>query len=225
MPKVLVVDDEIALGQSLEKGLMAQGFDAQLCHDGKSAVWKATAEEFDLVILDMMLPGYSGVEVISRIRGYGIDIPILMLTAVDDDGEVARCLNLGADDYLTKPFNFDVLVARLRALSRRSSPPASHVQMIGTLSVNPDTHEVSRGDTHIELTPREFQLLECLIANQHTTMSKQEILDDVWTDDYFDDLNVVEVYVGYLRKKIDTPFGLNTIKTIRGFGYRLESDV
>jgi two-component system OmpR family response regulator len=174
-------------------------------------------------VLDIMLPGLSGYEVLRRLRSQGVWTPILMLTAKDGEYDQTDAFDLGADDYLTKPFSFIVLVARLRALVRRSAPHRPAVLTAGSLSLDPARREVRRDGTKISLTPREYGLLEYLMRNSDVVVTKADILHNVWDAHYDGADNVVEVYVGYVRRKIDIPFGTKTIETVRGVGYRLES--
>ncbi len=220
--RVLVVDDEVNLANSIKRGLEAEGFVVDLAHDGQEAVWAATEHSYDVVVLDLMLPRLSGYKVVEQLREQGVWTPILMLTAKDGEYDQADALDLGADDYLTKPFSFVVLTARIRALLRRIVAERPAVLSVGDLALDPVTRTVSRGQTTIELTPREFVLLEYLMRNRGRVLSKSELLDHVWDANFEGPLNVVEVYVGYLRKKIDTPFGTQSIVTVRGFGYRLD---
>ncbi|MGV0744688.1 response regulator transcription factor [Mycolicibacterium sp. XJ870] len=221
--KVLVVEDEPRLASTLSVGLQAEGFVAVAASDGIDGLWHATEHEFDVVVLDIMLPGISGYEVLRRMRGHGVWTPVLMLTAKDGEYDQTDAFDLGADDYLTKPFSFRVLVARLRALVRRGAPQRPTVLTAGTLSLNPSRRTVERCGTSIALTPREYGLLEYLMRNKDTVVTKLEILRNVWDAHYEGPDNVVEVYIGYVRRKIDIPFGTNTIDTIRGVGYRLGS--
>ena len=218
---ILVVDDEVNLAQSIARGLRGEGFTVDVSHDGEDALWSATENSFDAIILDLMLPKLNGYRVVQRLRERGIWTPILMLTAKDGEYDQADALDLGADDYLIKPFSLVVLVARIRALLRRSVQERPAILECGDLSLDPATLKVKRGSTPISLTPREFTLLEYLMRNQDRVIRKSELLDHVW-DPFFDGpLNVVEVYVGYLRKKIDAPFDVQSISTVRGFGYQL----
>ncbi|MHC9294847.1 response regulator transcription factor [Mycobacterium sp. LTG2003] len=221
--KVLVVEDEPRLASTLTVGLQAEGFVAVTAADGVDGLWQATEHEFDVVVLDIMLPGISGYEVLRRMRGQGVWTPVLMLTAKDGEYDQTDAFDLGADDYLTKPFSFRVLVARLRALVRRGAPQRPTVLTAGTLSLNPARRTVERCGTSIALTPREYGLLEFLMRNKDTVVTKTEILRNVWDAHYEGPDNVVEVYIGYVRRKIDIPFGTNTIGTVRGVGYRLDS--
>jgi two-component system, OmpR family, response regulator len=221
--KVLVVEDEARLAKTLQMGLSAEGFVVVTATTGTDGLWQASEHHFDVVVLDIMLPGLSGYEVVRRMRAAEIWTPVLMLTAKDGDYDQTDALDLGADDYLTKPFSFIVLVARLRALLRRGAPERPVVLSAGTLSLDPARRVVQRGLTPIVLTPREFALLEFLMRNKDTVVTKAEIMDQVWDPHRRGPDNVVEVYVGYLRRKIDAPFGAQTIQTIRGVGYRLDS--
>jgi DNA-binding response OmpR family regulator len=222
--RVLVVDDERRLARAIRRGLEAEGFHVVLACDGQEALHTAQAERFDVIVLDIMLPKINGYEVCRRLRAAGIWTPILMLSAKDGEYDQADGLDLGADDYLTKPFSYVVLVARLRALLRRGAPPRPAVLAAGDLRLDPATREVTRGGVPVELTPREFTLLEFLLRRRGEVVSKAEILDHVWDAHYDGDVNVVEVYVGYLRRKIDTPFRRRAVQTVRGAGYRLAGD-
>jgi two-component system, OmpR family, response regulator len=221
--KVLVVEDEPLLASTLAIGLRAEGCVVVEAATGVDGLWQACEHEFDVVVLDIMLPGLSGYEVLRRMRAREVWTPVMMLTAKDGEYDQADAFDLGADDYLTKPFSFIVLVARLRALLRRSAPQRPPVLTAGTLSLDPSRRVVQRGQTPIALTPREYGLLQFLMRNQDKVVTKSEILHNVWDAHYDGADNVVEVYVGYVRRKIDIPFGTSTIETIRGVGYRLES--
>ncbi|BDE14929.1 MULTISPECIES: response regulator transcription factor [Mycobacterium] len=219
--RVLLVEDEARLSATLSRGLKAEGFVVVAAGTGDEGLHEATENAFDVVVLDIMLPGYSGYEVLRRMRARGVWTPVLMLTAKDGEYDQTDAFDLGADDYLTKPFPFRVLVARLRALVRRGAPARPVVLTAGSLSMDPARHLVQRGSTPITLTPREYGLLEFLMRNKDVVVTKAEILGNVWDAHYQGPDNVVEVYVGYLRRKIDVPFGTNTIETVRGVGYRL----
>jgi two-component system, OmpR family, response regulator len=221
--RILIVEDEARLAATLSKGLRAEGFVVVDVATGVDGLWQATENEFDVVVLDIMLPGLSGYEVLRQLRAREVWTPVLMLTAKDGDYDQTDAFDLGADDYLTKPFSFIVLVARLRALLRRGAPQRPVVLTAGTLSLDPARRVVERGSTPISLTPREYGVLEYLMRRKDTVVTKTEMLHNVWDAHYAGPDNVVEVYVGYLRRKIDSPFGTNTIETIRGVGYRLES--
>lgn len=219
--RVLLVEDEDQMAAALSMGLHAEGFVVVTAATGIDGLFEATHNQYDVVVLDIMLPGYSGYEVLRRMRTARVWTPVIMLTAKDGEYDQTDAFDLGADDYLIKPFSFKVLVARLRALVRRGAPERPVVLTAGTLSLDPSRHTVTRADTAIDLTPREFGVLEYLMRNKDTVVTKAAILTNVW-DAHFDGPdNVVEVYVRYLRRKIDIPFGTNTIETIRGVGYRL----
>lgn len=222
MVRVLVVEDEVGLAQSLQDGLHEHGFSVQVTHDGFSGYRLAKESEFDLIVLDWMLPGMSGVEMCQRLRSEDVAVPILILTAKDGTSDETDALGLGADDYLRKPFTFGVLVARCDALIRRGSPTEGWSELIvGDLVFDPRRRVARRGHEQIELSRREAALLEYLMRAGGDTRSKEAILRDVWGDPDARDTNLVEVYVGYLRKKLDAPFGSNMFQTVRGQGYRL----
>ncbi|GAB1811214.1 response regulator transcription factor [Mycobacterium sp. MUNTM1] len=219
--RVLLVEDEPRLSATVARGLKAEGFVVVTAGNGVDGLREATENGFDAIILDIMLPGLSGYEVLRRMRSHNVWTPVLMLTAKDGEYDETDAFDLGADDYLTKPFSFRVLVARLRALIRRGAPARPVVLEAGTLALDPARHTVKRGSTPIALTPREYGVLEFLMRNKDVVVTKAEILQNVWDAHHHGPDNVVEVYVGYLRRKIDAPFGTNTIETIRGVGYRL----
>jgi two-component system, OmpR family, response regulator len=224
--RVLLVEDEVNLAQTVRDGLGADGFTTDLVSNGVDGLWAATEAPhgaYDAIVLDIMLPGLNGYEVCRQLRQREVWTPVLMLTAKDGEYDQTDAFDLGADDYLTKPFSFLVLVARLRALVRRSTPHRPAVLTAGSLSLDPARRVVERDSSPISLTPREYGLLEYLMRNKDTVVTKTEILHNVWDAHYEGADNVVEVYVGYVRRKIDIPFGTNTIQTIRGVGYRLES--
>ncbi|MCW2732108.1 MAG: transcriptional regulator [Mycobacterium sp.] len=221
--KVLLVEDEPLLASTLTIGLRAEGFTVIAVATGADGLSQATGNDFDVVVLDIMLPGLNGYEVLRRMRSRGIWTPVMMLTAKDGEYDQTDAFDLGADDYLTKPFSFIVLVARLRALLRRAAPQRPAKLKAGSLSLDPSRREVQRNDSTITLTPREYGLLEYLMRNKDTVVTKGEILHNVWDAHYDGADNVVEVYVGYVRRKIDIPFGTKTIETVRGVGYRLGS--
>lgn len=221
--RALVIEDEPRLARTLQMGLSAEGLVVVIADNGVEGLLAATAENFDVVICDIMLPGLNGYEVVRRMRAAGVWTPVLMLTAKDGEYEQADAFDLGADDYLTKPFSFVVLTARLRALLRRGAPERPAVLIAGNLQLDPARRTVHRGDAPIALTPREFGLLEYLMRNKDIAVTKTAILQHVWDAHYDGPENVVEVYVGYLRRKIDGPFGTTTIETVRGLGYRLDS--
>ena len=222
--KVLLVDDEPRLAASVSLGLRAEGFVVVNAYDGVEGLNQATEDKFDVVVLDIMLPGLNGYEVLRRLRAREVWTPVLMLTAKDGEFDETDAFDLGADDYLTKPFSFNVLVARLRALVRRGAPQRPMVLRAGSLSLDPARRVVKRDSTSITVTPREFCVLEYLMRHRDTVVTKTEILHNVWDAHYNGGHNVVEVYIGYLRRKIDTPFGRRSVTTVRGVGYRLEPD-
>jgi two-component system OmpR family response regulator len=219
--RILVVEDDLHLSRSLARGLRAEGFAVDVAHDGTDGLWQASEQDYDAIVLDIMLPGTNGYRVCAELRERGNWTPILMLTAKDGDLDEAEALDTGADDFLSKPFSFVVLVARLRALLRRGRPERPVVLEAGDLRLDPSAHRVWRGDTEIPLTPRQLAVLEVLMRRLGDTVSKREILDAVWDMAFDGDPNIVEVYVGHLRKRIDEPFGRASIETVRGAGYRL----
>jgi two-component system OmpR family response regulator len=222
--RVLLVEDEEPLARLVRQGLGADGFAVDVVSSGTDGLWAATETVYDVVVLDIMLPGLNGYEVCRRLRARGVWTPVLMLTAKDGEFDQADALDLGADDYLTKPFSFVVLVARLRALIRRGAPERPVTLTAGDLSLDPARQRVTRGEVRIRLTPREFAVLHYLMRHCGEVVSRTQILQGVWDAEYDGDSNVVEVYIGYLRRKIDQPFGRATIETIRGAGYRLAAD-
>jgi two-component system, OmpR family, response regulator len=222
--RVLVVEDEELLAAAVADGLTAEGFDVDVAHDGPDGLWRAREGSYDAIVLDVLLPGMHGYRVCRTLRDEGVWTPILILTAKDGEYDEAEALDTGADDFLSKPFSFVVLLARLRALIRRGAPPRPTVLAVGTLELDPGARRCRRQGTDIRLTAREFALLEYLVRKDGNVASKVEILDHVWGIDFAGDPNVVEVYVGYLRKKIDAPFAVESIKTVRGAGYQLVPD-
>lgn len=222
--RVLVVDDEADLSESLRRGLTNEGFVVDVANDGVTGAWLAQENPYDVIVLDLMLPGRNGYTILKEIRAAKNWTPVLMLTAKDGEYDEADAFDLGADDYLTKPFSFMVLVARLRALIRRGAPERPVNITVGSLELDPSRHKVTRGDTVIELTAKEYVILQYFMQNAETVVSKLQIMDNAWDAAFEGSENIVEVYVGYLRKKIDVPFGLNTLQTVRGMGYRLVAD-
>jgi DNA-binding response OmpR family regulator len=222
--RVLVVEDELTLADALARGLAAEGFAVDVVHDGTEGLIQATETPYDAVVLDLLLPGLSGYEVLRRLRAAEVWTPVLMLTAKDGEYDIGDALDMGADDYLTKPFSYVVLVARLRALLRRGAPERPALLGAGDLMVDPGARRCTRGDTAVHLTSREFAVLEYLVRSADRVVSKTELLEHVWDANFDGDPNIVEVYVGYLRRKIDTPFQRQTVQTVRGAGYRLTPD-
>ncbi|MGO4956639.1 response regulator transcription factor [Luteococcus sp. Sow4_B9] len=219
--RLLLVEDDRSLAEVTRRGLASEGHVVDLARDGKEGCLKAVHGEYDVVILDIMLPLMNGYDILKQMRAEQVWTPVLMLTAKDGEWDQADAFDLGADDYLTKPFSFVVLNARLRALARRGATERPAQLTAKGLVLDPATHLVKRGDVSIDLTPREFNLLAYLMQQRGAVVTKAQILDGVWGSEHDGDPNVVEVYVGYLRKKIDAPFGENTIQTVRGVGYRL----
>jgi two-component system OmpR family response regulator len=222
--RVLVVEDEVALAETIDRGLQAEGFAVEVTHDGVDGLWRAREHPYSAIVLDLLLPGMNGFQVCRNLRAEGIWTPILVLTAKTGEWDEAEALDTGADDFLSKPFSFVVLVARLRALVRRGSTPRAAVLSAGTLVLDPFTHSCHRRGVEVHLTPREFSVLAALLRREGGVVSKQEILDEVWGHEFGGDPNIVEVYVRYLRKKIDMPFDLDTIETVRHVGYRMVTD-
>jgi DNA-binding response OmpR family regulator len=222
--RVLVVEDEKGLASGLRRGLEAEGFAVDVVFDGSEGLWMARENNYDALVLDIMLPGLNGFRICSSLREDGDWTPILMLTAKDGELDEAEALDSGADDYLTKPFSYVVLLARLRALLRRGAPERPAVLTAGGLTLDPATRRCVRDGTLVELTPREFSLLEFLLRRKGEVLSKRQILDHVWNYDFDGDPNIVEVYVRHLREKLDRPFGRDALETLRGAGYRLAAD-
>jgi two-component system, OmpR family, response regulator len=215
--RLLVVEDEQRLAAGLRKGLEAEGFAVDVVHNGTDGIWMARENPFDAIILDVMLPGANGYQVCRTLRSEGNWTPILMLTAKDGVWDQVEGLDTGADDYLTKPFSYAVLIARLRALRRRGAQARPTVLEAGDLRLDPATRRVWLRDAQVELTPREFGVLEYLLHHPEEVLSKRDILDHVWDFDFDGDPNIVEVYIRRLRTKLNRP----VIETVRGAGYRL----
>ncbi|WP_310529419.1 response regulator transcription factor [Nocardioides sp.] len=222
--RVLMVEDEVRLAETVRRGLMAEGFVVDVATDGEAGLEAGETGGYDVIMLDIMLPRLNGYDVCRRLRAADVWTPVLMLTAKDGEYDQVDAFDLGADDYLTKPFSFVVLVARLRSLVRRGAPERPPLLTAGDLTLDPRSRAVARAGAEITLTPREFGLLHYLMRHRGDVVSKTEILQSVWDLNYDGDDNVVEVYVGYLRRKIDQPFGRRSIETVRGAGYRLAGD-
>ena len=220
--RVLLVEDEVLLAEGIRKGLVAEGFAVDVAHDGLDGLWRAREQDYDVIVLDIMLPGLNGYRLCATLREEDDWTPVLMLTAKDGDLDEAEALDTGADDYLTKPFAHVVLVAHLRALVRRGRPPRPVVLAAGDLRLDPASRRVWRGETEVPLTARETELLEYLLRHAGDVVSKRDILGNVWDDDFEGDPNIVEVYVRHLRNKLDRPFERAAIETVRGAGYRLD---
>jgi len=220
--RVLVVEDEKKIASALKRGLTAEGFTVDVANNGVDGLWSATENNYDAIILDILLPQMNGFVVCAKLRERGIWTPILMLTAKHGEFDQAEALDTGADDYLTKPFSYVVLVARLRALLRRSMRDDPNIKYeVGDLGLDPRTHRATRSGVEILLTAREFTVLEYLMRNADKVVTKREILDNIWDIDFGGDPNIVEVYIRRLRNKIDDAFDCKSIETVRGVGYRI----
>ncbi len=218
-----MVEDEPRLARALQRGLTAEGYVVDIAPDGVAGLEAARHEPYDAVVLDIMLPRLNGYKIVETLRAEGNWVPVLVLSAKDGEYDQADGLDLGADDYLTKPFSFVVLLAKLRAILRRGARERPAVLTVGTLTLDPATRRVTRDGAEVSLTAREFALLEYLMRRRDEVVTKTELLDHVWDAAADTDPNVVEVYVGYLRRKIDQPYGQRSLQTVRGAGYRLAS--
>jgi two-component system, OmpR family, response regulator len=221
--RVLVVEDHPKTSALLERGLRENSYAVDIARTGGEAVWLGCEIEYDIVVLDLMLPDIDGFEVVRRIRSAGSKSPVLVLTARDAVGDRVLGLDAGADDYLLKPFAFEELLARLRALVRRGPIERATQIVVGDLQIDPTSQSVHRGDAEVRLTRKEFALLELLAMNAGTAVSRQQLLEHVWDSHFEGDSNVLDVFIRYLRKKIDLPFGCQSIETVRGYGYRLQA--
>jgi two-component system OmpR family response regulator len=222
--KVLVVEDDARIAAAIRRGLEAEGFAVSVAVDGPEGLWMAAEGSYDVIVLDLMLPGRNGFQVCSDLRARGDWTPILVLTAKEGELDEAEALDTGADDYLAKPFSYQVLVARLRALARRTSTRSVAPVEVGDLRLDGATRRAWRGTAELALTAREFDVLERLVRTAGAVQSKQDLLATVWDDDFEGDPNIVEVYIARLRRKVDEPFGRRSIETLRGSGYRLVDD-
>ena len=221
--RVLLVEDERGLAESIRRGLTGEGFVVDVAHDGITGQWLATENPYDVIVLDIMVPGRNGYDVLRNVRHLEVWTPVLMLTAKDGDYDQTDAFELGADDYLTKPFSFIVLVARLRALIRRGAPERPVILTAGDLVLNPNTRDVTCRSVPVSLTGREFAVLQFLMRHADDVVSKAEILDNVWDPAFEGSDNIVEAYAGHLRRKIDDAFDRKSLETVRGSGYRLRS--
>lgn len=221
--RILVIEDDQDLAKSLKRGLEAEGFAVDTSFEGTEGLWMATENAYDAIVCDIMLPGLDGYGICTKLREASNWTPILMLTALDGDLDEAQALDIGADDFLSKPFAYVVLLSRLRALIRGGRRERPTVLEAGDLRLDPAAHRVFRGDIEIALSPRQFSVLEFLLSRAGETVSKTDILNHVWDFAFDGDPNIVEVYVRQLRRKIDEPFGRNTIETFRLVGYRLDA--
>lgn len=220
--RVLVVEDEVPLAKVIRSGLIGDGLLADVAVRGEDALWMAAATAYDAICLDVNLPGIDGFETCRRLRAHGVATPILMLTARDAIDDRITGLDTGADDYLVKPFDFGELLARLRALARRPAASGEAVITVGDLTLDPATHQVRRGETPIELSVKELQILEVFMRRPGEVLSRLQILEGAWDAGYENRSNVVDVFVRHLREKIDRPFGTQTLQTVHGAGYRLQ---
>jgi len=222
--RALVVEDEVKMAALIRRGLVEEGYAADVARTGEEALWMARATPYDAIVLDVMLPGRNGLEVCRSLRESGVWSPILMLTARDGVEDKVSGLDSGADDYLSKPFSFAELLARLRALTRRGPAERPAVLEVGTLRLDPATRQAWRGEAEVDLSAKEFALLETFMRNPGHVLTRLDLLEHVWDYGYENRSNVVDVYVRYLRAKIDRPFGADSIETVRGVGYRLRRD-
>ena len=222
--KLLLVEDDRKIATAVARGLQAEGFTVEIAADGHDGLWRAREGTYDLIVLDIMLPGRNGYEVCAELRAEGDWTPILMLTAKHGELDEAEALDTGADDYLTKPFSFPVLVARVRALARRAAARTRAPVDVGDLRLDPVGRRLWRGEVEVGLTAREFDVVEFLVRRAGQVLSKDDILAGVWMYDFDGDPNIVEVYIRRLRRKIDEPFDRRSIETLRGAGYRIVAD-
>jgi two-component system OmpR family response regulator len=222
--RVLIVEDELRMASLIRRGLVAEGLAADVAPNGEDALWMAQAHGYDAIVLDVMLPGIDGFETCRRLRAGDVWAPVLMLTARDAVEDRVAGLDTGADDYLVKPFAFAELLARLRALVRRGDPERPNVLRVGDLTLDPAAREVRRGDDEIRLSAKEFSLLETFMRRPGEVLSRLHLLEHAWDFAYENRSNVVDVYIRHLRRKIDEPFGRQSLETVRGVGYRLRGD-
>ena len=222
--RILIVEDEVKMAGLLRRGLLEEGHAVDVAPDGSEALIRAGATDYDAIVLDVMLPGADGFQVCRKLRQQGVWSPVVMLTARDAVEDRVAGLDTGADDYLTKPFSFAELLARLRALARRGAVERPALLEVGDLQLNPATHQVWRGDAEVQLSVKEFALLEAFMRRPGQVLSRYDLLEHAWDYAYENRSNVVDVYVRYLREKIDRPFGRASIETVRGVGYRLRRE-
>jgi two-component system OmpR family response regulator len=222
--RALIVEDELRMASLIRRGLTKEGLAVDVAKDGEEALWMAQSSNYDVIVLDVMLPGINGFETCRRLRTSGVWAPVLMLTARDSVDDRVAGLDTGADDYLVKPFAFAELLARLRALARRADGERPSVLEVGDLRLDPATHRVWRGSAEIPLSTKEFALLETFMRRADEVLSRYDLLEHAWDFAYENRSNIVDVYVRHLRRKIDEPFGRRSLETIRGAGYRLRAD-
>lgn len=223
-PKILIIEDEQKLSRVLQLELEYENYETGVADNGKDALRLIEEESWDLVLLDIMIPELSGLEVLRRVRRFDEETPIVLLTARDEIHDKVSGLDLGADDYITKPFQIEELLARIRVLLRRPKAKKENNEelTVADLRVNPSAREVSRGEVQIDLTPREFDLLVCLLQNKNIVLTREQLIEQVWGFDYYGDTNVVDVYIRYLRQKVDKGFDAAVIQTVRGVGYTIK---
>jgi two-component system OmpR family response regulator len=222
--RALVIEDHPRISLLLERGLREEGYVVEVAATATDGLFQGTEYDYDVIVLDLMLPDGDGVEVLRKLRGHDRWAPVLILTAKDGVEDRVRGLDAGADDYLVKPFALAELLARVRALVRRAPPERPAVLRVGDLTLDPATREVRRGDTAVDLSPREFSLLEYFMRHPGEALSRTRLIEHVWDFAFDGDWNIVEVYVRYLREKVDRPFGRQSVETVRGVGYRLRDD-
>lgn len=228
MAKILIVEDETKIARFVELELKYEGYEVEIASDGRIGLEKALKDNIDLIVLDVMLPGLSGIEVCRRIRQEGNQVPIIMLTAKDDVTDKVAGLDMGADDYMTKPFAIEELLARIRVAlnrhSKKTSAVKSDVLSMGKLKLNLTSHSAYYGDEELSFTKKEYELLEYLIRNKNIALTREQLLNNVWEYEYMGDTNVVDVYIRYLRQKIDDRYAIHLISTVRGVGYIIKDE-
>lgn len=222
--RVLVIEDELRMARLVKRALEEEGHAVDIAADGPEGLWMATENPYAAIVLDVMLPGFDGFELCRRLRKANVWAPVLMLTARDQVGDKVRGLDAGADDYLVKPFSLLELAARLRALARRGDQARPVVLTEGDLRLDPGSKRVWRGETEVQLSPKEFSLLEFFLRHPGTVLTRSQIIEAVWDFAYDGGSNIVDQYVNYLRRKVDQPFGRHDIETVRGMGYRLRHE-
>ncbi len=222
--RILVAEDEVRMAALLKRGLEEEGYSVDTVYDGPTALWAATEQDYAVVVLDILLPGMDGFEVCQKLRKENRWMPVLMLTAKGEVADRIKGLDAGADDYLVKPFSFAELAARLRALVRRGQSERPLVLSVGDLRLDPATHQAWRGEVELELSPKEFSLLELFLRHPGEVLTRSRILDEIWDFAFAGTSNVVDQHVAYLRRKVDYPFSRSDLETVRGVGYRLRTN-